>query len=74
MPRPELFYEGRGRLRTSSNWEMNRPRYAGGEEQHRSNAHRIAVSARLRTEHAEAVLGVVEGAPLDEACKNFLSR
>ena len=33
----------------------------------------IAVSARLRPEHAEAVLGVVKGDPLDEASKNFLS-
>ena len=36
--------------------------------------HQIAVSARLRPEHAEAVLGVVEGDPLSEACENFLSR
>ncbi len=33
----------------------------------------IAVSARLRPEHAEAVLGVVESDPLNEACENFLN-
>ena len=38
------------------------------------DGHQIAVSARLRPEHAEAVLGVVEGDPLDEAGENFLSR
>ncbi len=38
------------------------------------DGHQIAVSARLRPAHAEAVLGVVEGDPLDEACKNFLNR
>jgi hypothetical protein len=32
------------------------------------------MAARLRPEHAEAVLGVVEGDPLDEASENFLSR
>ena len=36
--------------------------------------HQIAVSARLRPEHAEAVLGVVEGAPLHKAGEYFLSR
>jgi hypothetical protein len=36
--------------------------------------HRMAKAARLRPEHAEAVLGVVEGDPLDEASENFLSR
>ena len=35
------------------------------------NGHQIAVAARLRPEHAEAVLGVVEGDPLDEAGKHF---
>ena len=39
-----------------------------------NDGHQIAVAARLRPEHAEAVLGVVEGDPLDEACENFLSR
>ena len=38
------------------------------------DGHQIAVAARLRPEHAEAVLGVVEGDPLDEAGENFLSR
>ena len=43
----------------------------GGVADH---GHQIAVPARLRPEHAEAVLGVVEGDPLDEASENFLSR
>jgi hypothetical protein len=43
----------------------------GGVADH---GHQIAVSARLRPKHAEAVLGVVEGDPLNEACENFLSR
>jgi hypothetical protein len=30
--------------------------------------------ARLRPEHAEAILGIVEGDPLDEAGEHFLSR
>jgi hypothetical protein len=30
------------------------------------------MAARLRPEHAEAVLGVVEGDPLDEAGEHFL--
>ena len=38
------------------------------------DGHQIAVAARLRPEHAEAVLGVVESDPLDEASENFLSR
>ena len=33
-----------------------------------------AVAARLRPESAEAILGVVEGDPLDEASENFLGR
>jgi hypothetical protein len=36
--------------------------------------HQIAMAARFRPENAEAVLGVVEGDPLDEACENFLIR
>jgi hypothetical protein len=32
----------------------------------------IAMPARLRPEHAEAVLGVVEGDALDEAGEHFL--
>ena len=38
------------------------------------DGHQIAVPARFRPENAEAVLGVVEGDPLDEAGENFLSR
>ena len=38
------------------------------------DGHQIAVAARLRPENAEAVLGVVEGDPLDEAGEHFLSR
>jgi hypothetical protein len=38
------------------------------------DSHQIAVSARFRPENAKAVLGVVEGHPLDEARENFLSR
>ena len=36
------------------------------------DGHQIAMSARLRPQNAEAVLGVVEGDPLDEAGENFL--
>src|SRR5208283_5537889 len=43
----------------------------GGVADH---GHQIAMSARLRPEHAEAVLGVVESDPLEKACENFLSR
>jgi hypothetical protein len=39
-----------------------------------NDGHQIAVAARLRPEHAEAVLGIVEGDALDEAGENFLSR
>ena len=38
------------------------------------DGHQIAMPARFRPEHAEAVLGVMEGDPLNEACENFLSR
>ncbi len=38
------------------------------------NRHQIAVSARLCSENAEAVLGLVEGDPLDEAREYFLGR
>ena len=38
------------------------------------DGHQIAVAARLRPENAKAVLGVMEGDPLDEAGENFLSR
>ena len=34
----------------------------------------IAMAARFRSENAEAVLGVVEGDPLNETSENFLSR
>src|SRR5271166_6876 len=34
--------------------------------------HQIAMSASLRPEHAEAILGVVESDPLDETCEHFL--
>ena len=37
-----------------------------------NDGHQIAVAARLRPEHAEAVLGVVEGHTLDEAGEDFL--
>ena len=48
---------------------------AGGDDGSMAHdGHQIAVSARLRPEHAEAVLGLVEGDPLDKACENFLSR
>ena len=36
------------------------------------DGHQIAVPARLRPDHAEAVLGVVEGDPFDEAGEHFL--
>jgi hypothetical protein len=32
------------------------------------DSHQIAVSARFRSEHAEAVLGVVESDPLNTTC------
>ena len=38
------------------------------------DGHQIAVSACLRPQNAEAVFGVVESDPLDEAGKNFLAR
>ena len=38
------------------------------------DGHQIAVSARLRSENAKPVLGVVEGDALDEAGENFLGR
>ena len=38
------------------------------------HGHQIAVATRLRPENAEAVLGVMEGHPLDEAGENFLGR
>ena len=38
------------------------------------DGHQIAVAARFRPEDAEAVLGVVEGDPLDEAGEHFLGR
>jgi hypothetical protein len=38
------------------------------------DGHQIAMSACLRPENAETVLGIVEGEPLDEAGKNFLGR
>ena len=37
------------------------------------DGHQIAVPARLRPEHAEAVLSVVEGDALDEPGEHFLS-
>jgi hypothetical protein len=47
---------------------------AGGDRRGMSNdGHQIAMAARLRPENAEAVLGVVEGDPLDEAGEYFLS-
>ena len=38
------------------------------------DGHQIAMAARFSPENAKAVLGVVEGDALDEACENFLSR
>jgi hypothetical protein len=38
------------------------------------DGHQISVAARFRSENAEAVLGVVEGNPLNEACEHFLGR
>jgi hypothetical protein len=38
------------------------------------DGHQIAMAAGLRPENEKAVLCVVEGDPLDEACENFLSR
>ena len=39
-----------------------------------NDRHRIAVSARLRPEDAEAVLGIVESDPLEETGKHFMGR
>ena len=36
------------------------------------DGHQIAMAARLDAQNAEAVLGVVEGDPLDEAGEHFL--
>ena len=36
------------------------------------DSHQIAVAARLRPDHAKAVLAVVEGDALDEAGEHFL--
>ena len=48
---------------------------AGGDDSSVANeGHQIAVAARLRPEHAEAVLGVAEGDPLHKAGANFLGR
>ena len=38
------------------------------------DGYQIAMAARLRSEDAEAILGVVEGDTLDEACEHFLGR
>jgi hypothetical protein len=47
---------------------------AGGDDGGMANdGHQIAVAARLRPENTEAVLGVVEGNPLDKAGEYFLS-
>ena len=52
----------------------NDPLAGGDDGRVAHDGDQIAVAARLRPEHAEAVLGVVEGDPLDEACENFLGR
>ena len=36
------------------------------------DGHQIAMAARFRPDHAEAVLGIVEGDALDEAGEHFL--
>ena len=38
------------------------------------DGHQVAMAACLRPENAEAILGIVEGDPLDEAGKNLLGR
>ena len=43
----------------------------GGVADH---GHQITVPPRLRPQHAEAALGVVEGDPLDKFRKDFLGR
>src|SRR5208337_5583966 len=48
---------------------------AGGDDSGvADDGHKITMAARLRSENAEAVLGVVEGDPLDEASEHFLGR
>ena len=48
---------------------------AGGDRRRvADDGHQIAMSARLHPQNAEAVLGVVEGDPLDEAGEHFLGR
>jgi hypothetical protein len=39
-----------------------------------NDGHQIAVAACFRAENAEAVLGVLEGDPLDKAGEDFLGR
>jgi hypothetical protein len=49
--------------------------FAGGDRRSvADDCHQIAVAARLRPEHAKAVLAVVEGDALNEAGENFLGR
>jgi hypothetical protein len=48
---------------------------AGGDEGDvPDHGHQIAMASRLRPENAEAVLGVVEGDPLDEAGEHLPGR
>jgi hypothetical protein len=49
--------------------------FAGGDCRGVANyCHQIAVSTRLRPKNAEAILGVVEGDPFDEASEDFLGQ
>ena len=68
-PRPELLTLG-AIVDPSARCSDSLAGGDGGGVAH--DGHQIAVSARLRPEHAVAVLGVVEGDPLDEASEKLL--
>jgi len=50
------------------------PLTGGDRRRVADDGHQVAMSAGLRPENAEAVLGVVEGDALDETGKNILGR
>jgi hypothetical protein len=63
-----------GRMEFSERTGRGDP-FAGGDPRRVANdGHQIAVAACLRPQNAEAILGVVEGDPLDDAGEEFLGR